>query len=163
MTPIVALGSVTDTLMRIAAPWRALYDDHWAVSIAVLYLHLASLLVGGGLALTTDRATVRAAGGAPADRDVQLAALRSTHRAVIGALAVTVTTGVLLFLTDVETYLPSRVYWAKMTLVALLLANGLVMTRAERAGAWGRLRATSIVSAALWLATLLAGTILSNS
>ena len=63
-------------------------------------------------------------------------------------------------------------FWVKMGLVALLLLNGLVMTRTEStlrrapngdASAWGRLRTTAVVSGVLWLATLLAGVALTNA
>ena len=80
----------------------------------------------------------------------------------------------LLFLSDVEEYASSRVFWVKMGLVTLLLANGFAMTRTEAAlrgagarhplldGLWRRMRTRSVTSAALWLTTLLAGTILAN-
>jgi hypothetical protein len=54
-----------------------------------------------------------------------------------------------------------------MALVALLLANGLVLTRAERRAAnndasWGTLRWTAIASLTLWMLTTLTGTGLLN-
>jgi hypothetical protein len=87
---------------------------------------------------------------------------------VIVSLVVLFVSGVALFLTDVETFAVSIVFWVKMALVALLLVNGLVMTRTESAlrrtadvgddGArWGRLRTTALASGALWLVTMLAG------
>lgn len=103
----------------------------------------------------------------------QLAELARTHRAVVAALAVVLGSGALLALADVEVYATSAVYWTKMALVAALLANGFLMTRAERAAEraggvadtearWGRLRAHALLSVALWFATLLAGTTLGN-
>jgi hypothetical protein len=56
-----------------------------------------------------------------------------------------------------------------MSLVVLLLANGRVMQRAERlastlpVSAWKQLKATSIISLALWFAIVLASTILASS
>jgi hypothetical protein len=63
-----------------------------------------------------------------------------------------------------------------MALVAALLLNGFLMTRAESqlgsvvasgaspdARLWSRLRTNAVASAALWLATLLAGVALANS
>ena len=62
-----------------------------------------------------------------------------------------------------------------LVLVALLLANGARLAAAERAvnaaragdmttvvGGWRRLRAASIASLVLWIATVLAGVVLSN-
>ena len=74
--------------------------------------------------------------------------------------------GVLMLLADVETFWASRAFWTKMTLVGLLLVNGLMMRHAERlAGtvpdrAWVQLKWTSIASLVLWFAILLASTIL---
>ena len=45
------LASVVESLARLAAPWKDLYDDNSALSVAVIFLHLAPLLVGGGLAI----------------------------------------------------------------------------------------------------------------
>jgi hypothetical protein len=56
-----------------------------------------------------------------------------------------------------------------MSLVVLLLANGLLLRQAEQLArtlpdrAWRQLKATSVVSLVLWFATLLAGTILGSS
>ena len=173
MTTVPALASVVESLAHAAAPWKDLYDDSTALSVAVVFAHLASLLVGGGLALATDRATLRAARDAGAERERQLAQLAQTHRTVVGALVVSFVSGVLLFLADVETFAVSPAFWTKMALVALLLLNGLVMSRAESAlrrggaagdgAAWGRLRATAVVSAVLWLGTLFAGVVLTNA
>ena len=87
------------------------------------------------------------------------------------SLAVSAASGVALFLTDVEEFSASPVFWAKMALIGLLLANGWRMTRTERAlrtaavdeaAGWRRLRVIAIASVALWLLTLLAGTALAN-
>ena len=76
--------------------------------------------------------------------------------------------GLLLLAADIDTYIASRLFWTKMALVALLMVNGLVLTRAERratAGddvSWGTLRWTAIASLALWTLTTLTGTGLLN-
>jgi len=169
----LALASIVETLAHAAEPWKDVYDDSKVLSVIVVFLHLASLLVGGGLALATDRATLRVAGADPVERERHLADLGLTHRPVVMALAVSFVTGALLFLADVETFATSAVFWGKMALVLLLLLNGLVMTRAERtlrddtydaadAIAWRRLQVSARLSGALWLLTLLAGTTLTN-
>jgi hypothetical protein len=53
-------------------------------------------------------------------------------------------------------------------LIALLLANGVSMQRAERAlaagtAAWRRLHVTALVSLVLWFAVLLASTFLTSA
>jgi uncharacterized membrane protein len=78
--------------------------------------------------------------------------------------------GVLLFLSDVDEFLGSPWFWVKLGIVGLLLANGFVMTRTERALAnggdqgvlWGRLRTISVFSLTLWIATTLVGVALTN-
>jgi len=76
---------------------------------------------------------------------------------------------VLMLLADLETFWSARAFWIKMSLVALLLANGAVLQQAERlartlpAKAWRQLKLTSVVSLVLWFAVLLAGTILASS
>jgi hypothetical protein len=137
-------------------------------------VHLAALLVGGGIALASDRATLRAARGDAPARARQLAELGLTHRVVIVSLLVASASGVALFFTDVETFAVSAAFWVKMGLVALLLLNGLLMTRTESAlrrapgggddaAPWARLRTTAVASGVLWLATLLAGVALTNA
>ncbi len=86
--------------------------------------------------------------------------------------------GILLATADVETFGKSWVFLVKMALVALLLVNGSVLQRTERAlrsrsstawemtggdPLWTRLRTTAVMSVTLWTAILLAGTILANS
>jgi uncharacterized membrane protein len=169
-TPVLA--SVVESLTHAAAPWKHAYDDSKVIATIVVFVHLAALLVGGGIALASDRATLRALRGDAAERERQLAELGLTHRVVVPALAVAFVTGALLFLADVETFATSIAFWIKMALVALLLVNGLLMTRYEsalrrsspgEAVPWGRLRATAVASAVLWLATLFAGVALTNA
>jgi uncharacterized membrane protein len=87
---------------------------------------------------------------------------------VLTGLAVAVLSGLLLFAADWDTYLYSKVFWIKMILVALLIANGVMLTRAERAAtanrpqAWSRLRRGAISSLILWSLTTLAGAALPN-
>jgi uncharacterized membrane protein len=89
---------------------------------------------------------------------------------VLAGLALSVISGVLLFLADVETFFSSPFYWVKLGFVALLLVNGAVMTSTEKALAksvdsatlWGRMRTLALVSAVLWLATTLAGVVLTQ-
>ena len=145
--------------------WSGLYSDHHSVSVTVRFLHLAALVVGGGTALVADRHLLAAGRMDASARQAALALAGRSHRIVLPALAVMALTGVLMTMADLETYLPSRLFWTKMTLVALLVTNGALLVGAERAAAgggservWMRVRVASAASAALWLTTLLAGT-----
>ena len=170
MTLAVA-ASVTGGLARLAEPWAHLYADSKTVATIVTFGHVASLLMAGGLAVTTDRATLRALRLAAAERGRHLEELAGVHRLVVGGLTLSVITGVLLFASDVETFVGSKIFWVKMALICVLLANGLVMTRAEgalradadeAAPAWVRLRRSAVVSVGLWYAITLAGVALVN-
>ena len=128
--------------------------------------------LGGGLALSSDRATLRAVRQAVHDRVQHLEALSHVHRIVVAGLVVTFVSGVLLVLADVKTFWGSVIFWLKMALIAALLVNGFVMTRAEGSlrgeavreddRAWTHLYHTSWVSLVLWYTITLAGVALMN-
>ena len=170
---MILLAQLTATegssaLARLAEPWNSLYSDSKVVSSAVVFLHLLPLLVAGGAALTADRATLRAARGSADDRARQLRELARVHAVVLGGLALSFVSGVLLFLSDVDEYLGSPVFWVKLGFVGLLLLNGFMMTRTEKALAsggnesalWARLRTISVLSLILWTTTTLVGVVL---
>jgi hypothetical protein len=147
-----------------------MYSDSGVLPTLVVFGHIGALVFAGGLAVTLDRATVRAAGGSADDRVRQADLLAAAHRSVIIGLALSAVTGVLLFAADVETYFSAPAFWTKMALVAALLGNGYLMTRAERrtrstdnpVGAWRTLRRTAIASLILWFATTFVGVALVN-
>lgn len=174
------LPALVAAVASAAEPWKNAYGDSKAIATAVVFAHLGALFVGGGLAFAADRATLRVlrAERVPSRETAtrSLGELGATHRPVVAALAIVFLSGVLLFLSDVETFWGSVVYWVKMSLVAALLVNGFLMTRAEATldgalaaggtpdpAVWGRLRTHAVASAILWLATLLAGVALANS
>src|SRR5918995_5819514 len=145
--------------------WSAMYSDHQAVSVIVRFLHLAGILVGGGTALVADRHLLAAISRDVVARNAALALAGASHRIVVPALALMALTGMLMATADLETFLNSRLFWIKMSIVALLLLNGAVLVFTERAAArsagdrdWARLRAVSAASVVLWLSALLAGT-----
>ena len=165
----LAAAEGSSALARLAEPWNNLYSDSKAVASAVLFFHLVPLLVAGGAAVTIDRSALRASRGSADDRTRHLTELARTHPLVLGGLALSLASGVLLFLSDVDEFLASPVFWVKLVLITLLLLNGFMMTRAEKAlggrddGAlWGRLRTISVLSMILWIATTLAGVVLTN-
>ncbi len=152
---------------RLVQWWAHLYSDSKALSAAITFVHLAGILVAGGLALATDRASLLLRAEAEHDVSRELDRLAGVHRLVLTGLGVVAASGVLMLLADLHTYLTAVLFWAKMTLIILLLANGWVRMRAERGlqnglDAWRRFRATSVASVVLWLSVLLAGSFLST-
>jgi hypothetical protein len=135
------------------------------------FAHLGGFLLGGGFAIAADAATIRAARGTEPRRRRQLTYIRGIHRVVLIGLAVTLASGLLMLAADLETLAVAPVFWAKMTIVCLLLANGGIIARVEsllRAGTeeadrqWRRMRSAALRSFALWFAAVLAGTLLVN-
>jgi len=166
----LAAAKSSSALARLVEPWNSLYSDSKAVSSAVLFLHLVPLLLAGGAALTADRATIRASRGSVEERTRQLRELGRVHAVVLGGLALSFVSGVLLFLADVDAFLGSPVFWVKLGFIGLLLLNGFMMTRTEKAlgsggnetALWGRLRTISVLSLILWITTTLVGVVLTN-
>ena len=163
-----AAGGLTETLTNLAAPWAKIYSHSKVVSAGVTFLHIAPLIFGAGAAFFFDRVTLHVTALGADERNRHLKDLSRIHRVVILGLALSVISGVLMFLSDVETFLPSIFYWIKLALVALLLINGFIMTQTEKSLAakpddavlWGRMRLIAIFSAVLWMATTLAGVVL---
>jgi len=158
-------------LARLFEPWAHVYADSKLVATLVTFGHIASLLMAGGLAVATDRATLRAFRVAALERGRHLEDLSGVHRLVIGGLILSVVTGVLLFGSDVETFWASWVFWLKMGVLCVLLGNGYFMTRAEQSlradaaetsPAWERLRRAALVSVSLWFAITFLGVALTN-
>jgi hypothetical protein len=175
---MIIAATVLQTIESAVKPWSSLYSDSTAVSSAVTFFHLGGLLFAGGLAVASDRATFRALRGTEEDRTRLLADLAGAHAWVLAGLSVIFTSGLLLALADVKTFIPSPVYWTKMSLVALLLVNGAVLQRTEqrlqasglltqtgapRQKLWSRLRFAAAASMTLWTAIVLAGVILVNT
>lgn len=151
---------IVETLSAAVKPWSELYSHSKVVSVSVTFAHVAALLVGGGIAVAADRSTLRVTAGDTESERRHLVELGGTHRVVIGALTVTVLSGLMMFLSDVETFAVSPVYWSKMALVLLLLGNGLMMQKAERGAQWSGLRRSAVISLALWLLITLLGVVL---
>jgi hypothetical protein len=147
-------------LAAFFSSWSSYYGDHQAVSVTIRSLHLLALVVGGGAAVTADRRVLTSRRSALLTD--ALAYMHRSHRIVIAAFTVIVVTGLLMALADVSTYSVSTLFWTKMALVALLVANGGFLTFAgTRAAAsespWrDRLVAGSLISLVLWLAIVYA-------
>ena len=156
-----------NSIESLFSPWQELYSDSTVISTTVTALHLIGMLIGGGLAIAADRVTLRIAGEQTGERERHLGELNAIHRPVLFALSLLFITGLLMIASDVSTFLISPVLWVKLGLVALLVINGVVLERAETSlrstsggGSWDKLRFSARCSIALWIATLIAGTVL---
>jgi uncharacterized membrane protein len=164
--------SLVSQLAGAVAPWAQLYGDSPVAQTLVGFGHFGGMITAGGFALATDRATLRASRATAAwEHRRHLQELAGVHPIVLMALGVTALSGLLMFAADVDALSAQPAFWIKMGLVALLLANGWTMTRAERrlrAGhpsegdGWRRLRRASLASLVLWFAVVLAGSVLPN-
>ena len=153
--------------------WSTLFADQPAIAVGVLTAHVLSIFVAGGLALGADRAVLRSTHASLSSLST-LDDLASAHRLVIAALTFAILTGLLLLASDLNAFARSRVFWAKMTLLLLVLANGARMRWTERrlalsghgpqtaARARG-LRQAATTSALLWPAVVVLGVVLGNS
>jgi len=158
---------VSTAVSQLLARWGHFYG-YTPVRTSVTYLHLLGILVGGGVAVSADRASLGLSPATP-DWSHELARLASVHRWVLGGLTLIFASGLLMMLAELGTLATSVVFWSKMELIALLLGNGYARMRAEtalRQGAaagWGGFRRASVASLVLWLAILLAGTLLHST
>ena len=161
------LWIATDRLNRLRTASAAKIGAK-PVSAGTLFFHLAPLIAGGGVAFAADLGTLRAFRQGAAERTRQVTELAGTHRLVLFGLTLSFVSGILLFLSDVETFMGSIYFWIKLACVGLLLVNGFVLTRVEAALArtpaddrlWGRLRTLAILSATMWIVTTLVGVVL---
>ena len=163
------------TVDALAEPWQRLYAHSTIVATLVLFGHLAGLVVAGALTFSTEAGALRLD---PADGGERLRYLRAASPARVAialALAVAMVSGLLLFLADLEAFAVSPVFWTKMLLVALLLANAFIASRLDARllreddtalqrhdGLWRRRRASAWAAAVLWFALVLAGSALAN-
>jgi hypothetical protein len=158
-------------LISLLQPWSDFYNDSRLAETLVMFAHTAGLLVAGGIAVATDRQTLRAWRWEPANRRHHLDELTVLHRTVVINLSVTVVSGLLMLASDIETFWGSWIYWTKMGLVVLLLLNGARMVGIEKSltgdapsdsPRWITLRHSAAASLVLWLSTTLAGIALLN-
>ncbi len=162
---------LTISVMALVDGWATFYQDSTPAQVAVQFLHIGGLMAAGGLALSSDRNMLRVPVDNRSARVAALAAQAGVHAWVLAALAVVGISGVGFFLSDRKTFLGSVPFWLKMGAVALLVANGVLMLRLERAcsrapndeSRWRRLCLSARASVALWFLTTLLGTVLSNA
>jgi uncharacterized membrane protein len=164
-----------DTLTTLTQPWADYYAESAWLPTALIALHVLALFVGGGIALGADRRLLQATAG---HRDAYLATaadLKATHGIVIGALVLTNLSGLALFTSDVGTFWGSRVFWAKMATLVVLILNGVRMRSteaqllanagsagAELAGPYATLRTHAWVSVSAWCLIVVLGVVVAN-
>ncbi|MEO8623259.1 MAG: hypothetical protein ABI625_19440 [bacterium] len=169
-----------EALAHFVKPWAKFHNHSKVAATLATFLHIAPIVVGGGFGIFLDRATLRVKHDDPHASERHLLELRAVHPYVISALALSFVSGIALLAADLDTFLGSIVFWIKMGLVLLLLANGVFMQRLEHAlgrvaegtvnGAsvlraatlWDRLRLVAIVSLLLWLTITFTGVALVN-
>jgi len=153
---------------QILDSWSSFYSNHALMRTVVEFVHIGGLVAGGGCAIAADLATISATRRTPAVRESQLELLERTHAIVVAGLVALTVSGSLLVAADAEAFLHSKIFWLKMGLMAVLLANGwlhLQGGRRVRQGvpdAWNRLHATAISSLVLWFVITLIGASLPN-
>jgi hypothetical protein len=159
------------SLVDLFKPWSDFYGHSKLAETIVVFVHVGGLLLGGGIAVATDRATLRALGRPLGERAHQRAELSTTHRWVVTGIALIALSGVALVTSDIETFWGSPIYWTKMALVVALLLNGLLITRAEAslarnddeaAPGWRTLHRTAVTSLGLWFCITALGIALVN-
>jgi uncharacterized membrane protein len=148
----------------VLSAWSAAYAGHSWIRTTVAFIHLASLIAGGGSAIASSRAVLSRTGPTDSAGRSELVTLAATHRFALMSLALIVTTGMLWFASDVDKYTASTFFWIKMALAGMLLVNGaFVQATGARAlrqltpAAWADVRLAARFSVALWLLTTLAG------
>ncbi len=162
---------IADQIVQLVEPFAKVYNHSKVLSIGTTYVHLASMMGAGGVAIAADRTTLGLDAG---DRDGvarHVAAQQQMHRWVVIGLSLSVITGVMMFAGDAETFIKSAWYWSKIGSVVLLLGNGLLLQRAEKAlandpsdaKAVGRLRLSAGLSLALWFVVALLGVIVKDA
>src|SRR5665213_193026 len=114
---------VLETIEAALKPWSDWYSHSRPAQAGIEYLHVGGLLVGGGFALASDRAALRALAAGLEERKRVLAEFSSIHRPVVIALSISVISGLMILASDAGTFIASPAFWAKMALVILLLAN----------------------------------------
>jgi uncharacterized membrane protein len=157
------------SLAALAAAWQSYYANHALARTLVAFAHVAPLIAGAGFAVAADSEILRTREDQHERRFSVLERLRASHDVVLTGLGLTMISGVLLFASDVDTYLHSKYFWAKMALVALLVVNGAFVRYADQRAIanpdaihWRPLRYAAAMSISLWFLTTLIGVALPN-
>lgn len=162
---------IPQALIDLTEPWGHFMKDSKITKTIVIFLHLAPVVVGGGIAIGLDRLTMRLAKGNGEDRTRHVAELARTHNLVIASLAVSFISGLLLVAGEIDNFPTSWIFWVKMAFILVLLANGARMRSVENKMAatgvtsdddWNRLHTAAMASITLWLTVTFLGVALSK-
>jgi hypothetical protein len=161
---------IPQTLIDLTAPWGDFMKHSKITKTIVLFFHIAPIVVGGGIAISLDRLSLRLSKGDAPDRGRHLAELARTHTVVIYSLAVSIMSGLALVAAEIDNFPTSWIFWLKMAFIAILLLNGLRMKSIESSMArngpseadWSRLHTVALGSITLWLTITFLGVALSK-
>ena len=161
---------IPQALIDLTAPWGDFMKHSKITKTIVIFLHLAPIVVGGGVAIGLDRLSLRLSKGDAPDRDRHLAELARTHNVVIYSLAVSIISGLALVAAEIDNFPTSWIFWVKMAFIAILLVNGVRMKSIETSMArsgpseadWARLHTVALASITLWLTITFLGVALSK-
>ena len=159
------MGGLIDQVAALSSSWSDFYGGSSGAETLVVFLHLGGMAAAGGVAFTFDRAVLLSGRSGWPRRDALARDLHLSHRAVVVGLGVVLLSGLALTAADPAVFLTSWIYWTKIVIVVLLLANGWMLKRSgdrllaepEDATTYGRLRAAAVRSGALWAFSILAG------
>ena len=173
-----------ESLTTLLLPWSELYAASAWIPTTILAVHVVALFAGGGIAISADRRVLLAQPGSREALQSAAEDLRTTHAIVIGSIALMVVTGVALAASDIGTFAVSKVFWTKMAMFTILIANGAYMRRTEgrlltaamNAGVaidqptpwpslplpWLARKRSAAVSLTAWFAIVLLGVVLSD-
>lgn len=170
-----------ETLTALTQPWADVFAESSWLPTAVIAVHVLAMFLAGGIAIAADRRVVQATPGSSEAFLAVATDLQATHSIVIAALTVTMLSGVALFTADPGTFWPSRVFWAKMAALLVLVVNGARMRSTESrlltharqtremavagpevTGPWQTLRAHAWMSLLGWFTVVLLGVVVAN-
>lgn len=148
--------------MELIQHWADWYADSAVLATAITSLHLGGMLLGGGLAIASDRATLRALKRSE-PLGHHLGELDAVHGWVAIGLVVTSLSGIMMLLADLDHLLRSPLFWVKMAALLVLVGNGWRVRQTARCletgptdpARWrGRLRSAVATSLVLWFLAL---------
>jgi len=157
------------SLSAMTTSWQSYYANHALIRTLVVFGHVAPLIAAAGFAVASDAEILRTRDEQHERRFSVLERLRASHDVVLVGLGLTMISGVMLFASDVDTFVHSTYFWTKMALVALLVLNGAFVRYADGRAIrnpdelhWRPLRYAAAISIVLWFLTTLIGVALPN-
>ena len=162
---------MVEGLIAFFAPWAKLYASSKVVPTVVAFAHVSALVWGGGRAVAADLVALRAPSLDGYRSNGGLRFLVESHRDVVPGLVLAAISGIALSTADLEHFLSSRFYVAKLLVVFVLLVNGVFIKRYEASlqtgtgteeGSWRGTRRHAVISLILWFSAVLLGLTLVN-